>query len=64
MAKLVYNAIVCTNDANIGNKGFITYHKINDLIKFKKFISIKYPKWTFANVYDNNTKAKLNMIKP
>ncbi len=61
---MVYNAIVCTNDAKIGNKGFITYHKINDLIKFKQFISSKYPKWSFANVYDNKTKAKLEMIRP
>jgi hypothetical protein len=63
MAKKEYNAIVFTDDTKIGNKGYITYHKINDLIKFNKFITEKYPNWKFYTTYDNKTKEKLEVIK-
>lgn len=63
MAKVVYNAIVFTDDLKIGQKGYITYHKINDLIKFQSFITDKYPNWKFYTTYDNKTKAKLDVIK-
>lgn len=64
MAKVIYNVIVFTDDVKIGQKGYITYHKINDLNKFRVFITDKYPQWKFATVYDNKTKAKLDLIKP
>ncbi|NBS44779.1 MAG: hypothetical protein EBT34_13825 [Acetobacteraceae bacterium] len=63
MAKVIYNAIVFTDDVKIGKQGYITYHKINDLIKFEKFISDKYPNWKFYTIYDNLTKEKIEVIK-
>jgi|APGre2960657444_1045066.scaffolds.fasta_scaffold42521_3 hypothetical protein len=64
MAQVVYNAIVFTDDLKVGQNGYITYHKINNLIKFKNFITRKYPNWKFATVYNNVTKEKLEIIKP
>jgi hypothetical protein len=62
MAK-VYNAIVNVGDDSIGNKGFITYHKISFLTKFKSFIDTKYPKWRFVTIYDKETREKLDVWK-
>lgn len=63
MAKQVFNIIVFTDNLTIGNKGYITYHKVNNIDKFILFTSGKYPKWKFITVYDNKTKAKLDVIK-
>ncbi len=62
MAK-VYNAIVFVGDTSIGNKGFITYHKISFLTKFKSFIDTQYPKWRFATIYDKETRQKIEVWK-
>ena len=64
MANLVYNAIVFTDNLSIGNRGYITYHKINSLEKFQKFLNQKYPLWKFATLYNNATKEKIGLIKP
>lgn len=58
-----YNAIVNVGDANVGNKGYIKYRKITSLERFKLFLNGKYPDWVFANVYDNETKLKIKVIK-
>jgi hypothetical protein len=55
---------VFTNDLKVGQKGYITYHKINDINKFRTFVTGKYPDWKFATVYNNITKEKLEVIKP
>ena len=62
MAK-IYNAIVNVGDDSIGNKGFITYHKISFLTNFRKFINSKYPKWVFTTIYDKETREKLEVWK-
>ena len=64
MSKLIYNVIIFTNNLNIGNKGYITYHKVNSLDKFIKFANETYPEWKFATVYNNATKEKIEVIKP
>lgn len=62
--KKVFNAIVNVGVAELGNKGYITYHKINSLAKFKLFLGDKYPQWKFATIYDHLTKSKIEVIKP
>ena len=64
MAKQVYNVIINTGDTNTGANGYVTYHKVNSIPKFKLFASNKYPKWKFATVYDHASKGKLEIIKP
>jgi hypothetical protein len=58
-----YNAIVFTGDVNLGNEGFITYHKVHSLTKFEKFINEEYPYWRFYTLYDHATKRKIEVIK-
>lgn len=58
-----FNAIVNTGNPEIGNKGFITYHKQTNLTRFKAFIATKYPEWRFATLYDRKTNEKA-VIKP
>lgn len=64
MAQLVYNVIVNVGNVTLGNKGYITYHKVNSLEKFRTFITEKYPTWKFATIYNNTTKEKIEVIKP
>lgn len=64
MNKKVYNAIVFVGDINSGNKGYITYHKISSLEKFKLFLGVKYPQWKFATIYEHFTKSKIEVITP
>jgi len=64
MAKQVYNVIINTGDINTGANGYVTYHKVNSILKFKLFASNRYPKWKFATVYDHSTKSKIEIIKP
>lgn len=64
MSKIVFNVIVNVGNIALGNKGYITYHKINSIDKFKKFLEEKYPDWKFATVYNNDTKEKIEVIKP
>lgn len=59
-----FNIIVNTGNDALGNKGFITYHKVNSIDKWKIFCANKYPNWIFANVYDHKTKIKIETIKP
>lgn len=59
-----YNVIVNVGDPRLGKDGYITYHKVSSLNKFKEFVSGKYPKWKFATVYNNKTKEKIEVIKP
>jgi hypothetical protein len=63
MNKQVYNVIVNVGNESLFNKGYITYHKVNNLNKFIAFINSKYPNWIFANVYDHKTKQKIETIK-
>lgn len=63
MKAKLYNAIVFVGDKTIGNEGYIKYRKITSLEKFKLFLNGKYPQWVFSNVYDNETKVKLGVIK-
>jgi hypothetical protein len=60
----VFNAIVNVGVAELGNKGYITYHKISSLERFKLFLGDKYPQWKFATIYDHLTKSKIEVIKP
>ena len=64
MAQLVYNVIINTGDVKQGMEGFITYHKVNSLAKFKQFASKRFPSWAFGTVFNNKTKQKLFLIKP
>lgn len=59
----VYNVIVNVGDDTIGNNGFVKYHKISSLERFKSFLNTKYPKWAFATVYDYETKQKTDILK-
>jgi len=59
----VYNVIVNVGDATIGNNGYVKYHKISSLERFKSYISVKYPSWVFATVYDKETREKLDVLK-
>ena len=63
MEKQIFNIIIFTGNIQIGNKGFVTYHKVNSIDKFKKFALGKYPDWKFLTVYDNTTKEKLYTLK-
>ena len=58
----IYNVIVNVGDETIGNNGYVKYRKISSLERFKSFLSTKYPKWVFANVYDHETKQKTALI--
>ncbi len=64
MAKKEFNIIINTGSEILGNKGFVTYHKVSSIEKFKLFAAAKYPEWKFATIYDKNTRAKLEVIKP
>ena len=59
-----YNIIINTGNEALGKKGFITYHKVSSIPKFKLFADRKYPAWIFATVYDKVTRIKLEIIKP
>ena len=59
----VYNVIVNVGDATIGNNGYVKYRKISSLERFKSYISVKYPSWVFATVYDKETREKLDVLK-
>jgi hypothetical protein len=48
----------------IGMKGFITYHKVSNLAKFRAFVSAKYPEWIFYTIYDKATRQKVAVEKP
>lgn len=63
MSKIVYNIIIFTNDINIGNKGYITYHKVNSLSNFIEFANKTYPDWKFLTLYNHATKEKIEVIK-
>ena len=58
-----YNVIVNVGDATIGNNGYVKYRKISSLERFKSYISVKYPSWVFATVYDKETREKLDVLK-
>lgn len=62
MAKIVYNVIINTGSPDVGKNGYITYHKVNCINKFKLFATNKYPNWIFANVYNNLTREKIQTI--
>lgn len=64
MGKQVFNIIVHTGDTSKGKNGFITYHKVNSVDKFKSFVNDKYPLWKFATIYDKETRSKIEVIKP
>ena len=64
MGKVVFNIIINTGDEAIGNKGYITYRKVNSVQKFKLFAAQKYPAWKFATVFDKATRCKIEVIKP
>ena len=59
-----YNIIINTGSENLGNKGYITYHKVSSIEKFKQFANTKYPSWKFATVYDKATRTKIKVIQP
>ena len=54
MAK-VYNVTV-----KLANGNWVTYHSVNHLGKFVKFIDTK--EWLYFNVYDKEDKSKSNDI--
>lgn len=64
MAKQEYNIIINTGSEIVGNKGYVTYHKVSSIEKFKVFAAAKYPNWKFATIYDKITRAKIEVIKP
>jgi len=64
MSKLAYNVIINTGDKSVGMNGFITYHKVHSIEKFRLFATGKYPKWKSATVYNHKTKDKIESIKP
>ena len=53
-----FNAIVCTGDESIGNKGFISFHKQTSLDRIKAHFDRIYPKWRFVTLYDRKTNEK------
>lgn len=53
---MTFNCIIFTGNDSLGNKGFITYHKVNNLNKFESFINAKFPNWRFYNVFNNSDK--------
>ena len=62
MGKIVFNIIICTGNSKVGNNGFVTYHKVNSIDKFKTFATGKYPDWKFLTVYNNATRKKIDVI--
>lgn len=64
MTKQEYNIIINTGNKILGNQGYITYHKVSSIDKFKLFAGKKYPDWKFATVYDKATRAKIEVIHP
>ena len=63
MSAKMYNVVVNVGDTSKGNQGYITYHKISSLEKFKLFLNGKYSEWVFATIYDYETKDKIEVIK-
>lgn len=51
----IYNCTVKLADGK-----WVTYHSVNHLAKFVKFIDTK--EWLFFNVYDKEDKSKSNNI--
>lgn len=64
VSKIIYNIIIFTDNLKLGNKGYITYHKVNSLDKFIIFANQTYPDWKFATIYNNATREKIEVIKP
>lgn len=58
----VFNAVVNVGDVSLGNQGYITYHKISHIERFKVFLGSKYPRWKFATIYDHATRDKIKVI--
>jgi hypothetical protein len=63
MSAKMYTAVVNVGDTSIGNNGYMKYHKISHLGRFKLFLGGKFPKWKFATIYDRETKEKIEVIK-
>jgi hypothetical protein len=63
MESKAYNLIVYTGSVTVGNRGFVTYHKQNNIARILKYFDGKYPAWLFATVYDAKTKQKIEVIK-
>jgi hypothetical protein len=59
----LFNAVVFVGDVKLGNQGFVTYHKIASVDKFKIFLWKKYPNWEFATIYNYFTQEKIEVIK-
>ena len=59
----MYNAVVNVGDTSKGNNGYITYHKISSLERFKLFLGSDHPKWIFMRLYDHKTKEEIEVIK-
>ena len=59
-----YNIIINTGEPDKWAKGFITYHKVNSIPKFKAFAIKQFPNWKFATVYDKISRNKIEVIKP
>jgi hypothetical protein len=57
-----YNVIINTGNSTLGKSGYITYHKVNSISKFKSFADKKFPDWKFATVYDKQTREKIEVI--
>lgn len=53
-----FNAIVFTGNTELGNKGFITYRKQNNLKRFETFVEYKFPLWKWITIYDRKTNEK------
>lgn len=54
----VYNCCV-----RLKNEKWITYHKVNHLARFVKFLDRQFAdQWLWFNVYDNSDKSKSNNI--
>ena len=57
-----YTAIICTGDRNIGSEGFIKWRNVTNLDRLKKNVKSTYPNATFINVYDKETRDKIELI--
>ena len=61
-----FNAIVFTGNKQLGNQGFVQYHKQTSLERFRTFLNSKYPAWRFMTLYDRKTNEKevINRVQP
>lgn len=58
----LYTAIICTNNSNVGQNGYIKWHNVSSIDRLISNVKKTYPCATFVTIYDKKTREKINVI--